>query len=501
MLVIITIIALFVIFPARPVLAAPLIQLTPRSGGPGTIVTVRGYNFDSYVGDALTVYMDSYMVSDAEATVDDDGNLEFEFTVSNYLMYGEKKVSIENRYGAELAAAYFTVTEPEIRLDMLGGNVASSVNANCRGFYAGDIVTIRCWVADKTVILGSSVANDIGEASLEFDIPSCTQGEHEVFATDEHGHRAEVQFMVVPEITLATEAAVVGDIVDISGTGFSAETELAVTLYGEVVAHTTTDEEGTFTAKFYVPVLKAGTYLVTIEAFEGDFLWSEITIVPRIELTVSEGEVGAQISIFGAGFDVEKSVTVYYDDKEVGRSVTDDSGYFEYVATVPQSSAGSHYFYVSDGTNVKQATYTVESDSPDAPELLFPKDREETYASFTINWESVYDISQPLSYTIEIARGRDFEDTVFEKDSLTLSQIDINDELLPNRPGSYYYWRVRAQDGAGNVGEWSEYAEFRIKPLHIMPSWLKAVLICIVVLMVAAYLVFLFRILRGLKSG
>jgi len=49
---------LLVMLMGAPVLAAPIVSVSPTSGAVGTEVEIAGTNFDSYVGDDIYIYFD-----------------------------------------------------------------------------------------------------------------------------------------------------------------------------------------------------------------------------------------------------------------------------------------------------------------------------------------------------------------------------------------------------------------------------------------------------------
>lgn len=70
--------------------------------------------------------------------------------------------------------------------------------------------------------------------------------------------------------------------------------------------------------------------------------------------------------------------------------------------------------------------------------------------------------------------------------------------MLPNRRGTYYYWRVRAIDSAANIGEWSAPVAFRVKPVDILPVWARYILIVVQIGIIA---VFTYGVWKAMKNG
>ena len=54
---------------STPVVAAPIITLSPSSGAVGTEVMITGNNFESYIGDSITVTFDDVEISGSPWTI------------------------------------------------------------------------------------------------------------------------------------------------------------------------------------------------------------------------------------------------------------------------------------------------------------------------------------------------------------------------------------------------------------------------------------------------
>ena len=154
---------------------------------------------------------------------------------------------------------------------------------------------------------------------------------------------------------------------------------------------------------------------------------------------------------------------------------------------------------VTDGFNTKQVVFTVESEPPPAPKPTAPKLDSVVEAQVSFDWESVYDPSEPVSYTLQIARTADFPQPILEKEGLSLSHYALtkDEALRPSRRSTHYYWRVRATDSASNEGAWSNPIAFQVEPSNILPEWAEYVLIFIGILLV---IIAVFIIRKATKS-
>jgi len=76
----------------------------------------------------------------------------------------------------------------------------------------------------------------------------------------------------------------------------------------------------------------------------------------------------------------------------------------------------------------------------------------------TLSWGAVGDPSGVSGYHVELALG---EAAVWQSAG-TWGPLSVRQLNVPVSCGSSYRWRVRAEDGLGNLGAWSEWAEFVI---------------------------------------
>lgn len=484
----------------QPVSAAPAIAIHPKSGAPGTKIVLSGSNFGSYSGDRLSIFFNNAEIPRIAVSVPSSGSFQLVFEVPEKTEPCEAPISIRRESGESLAEEMFTVPAPELILSTWGGEVATKLDVMARGFQVGKAVDFIYYSGEETVHIGNQIALDTGECSVEFIIPESPRGKHSISASNAIGQHIDAEFAIIPSITIEPSTAAVGDTVKVSGAGFTTDNDASVNLFNNVVAKAKASISGSFTVDFIVPVMKAGKYLIAVEDVNREVKWSEFTVTSRISVNKNMGEVGAKLIVSGTGFEIRSVVTIKYDTEELLIVKTNDMGAFTGTITVPISAPGEHVITATDGYNLRQAVYTVESDVPVAPEPLSPRGYGEVASPFVLDWEGVYDISQPLVYSIQISRTLDFRRPILEKSDLIASQLTIGngETLLPSRRGTYYYWRVRAVDGASNVGEWSTPAAFRVRPASPLPTWLRNVLIGVQVLIA---IVFGYRMWKGFKNA
>jgi hypothetical protein len=497
---ILLIMILAVAVPVLSVSAAPSISISPLSGVCGTTVKVNGSAFGAYSGERLSVYFDNTEVTPYGVTVSAGDILQATFIVPDSAVQGIHSITVKGRAGTVLAESQFYIEQTKILLNRWSSTVGTVITASCRGFHAGKDVSVQYYsTIDVPETLVSQKAADSGECTMQFTVPASAAGRHQILAKNEFGDSAETDLDIIPSLSINSPVANVGDKVIISGTGFTASSEVAVTLHGNDIAFAKVSDRGSFNAMFYVPVIKAGTYSIAIQDASGDTKWIDFTVASKMTISASTGAVGLKLQVDGSGFEVGGLVAISYDTGEIALVTADNTGSFSVGFAVPVSLAGTHHITVTDGFNTKQADFTVESDPPPVPETYVPKPFSAVEAQVHFAWGSVFDPSEPVTYSLQIAATKDFSQPIVEKKGLSSSEytLTIEESLRPNSRFTSYYWRVRATDSASNVGAWSEPIAFQLEPPGTLPQWADYTLIGIGFLMVIILVV---RIRKGIKA-
>jgi len=355
---------LVLIILATPALAAS-IAVSPSNGPPGETVTVTGTSFPA--GGSGRVWFDS----------NDDGNWDS----------GEPYVSVTTTSGGALpagvtltvptvprgtyevqvavpydttpdASAPFTVT-PEVTLSASSGNVGDTRTVGGSGFKASSTVTIY--------YDGNSVGTDTTNAAgtftgFTFTVPNSPRGTHKIKAKDSLGYSPEVNFTILPEITINPTSGNVGDRITVSGTGFKASSTVTIYYDGDSVGTDTTNTAGTFTGfTFTIPDSTKGVYKVKARDSLGDSPEVNFTILPEITINPISGNVGDKITVSGTGFAASSDIIIYFDTAKVGTDRADSDGSFSGATfTVPETPRGSRTIKAMDeDNNYDTATFTV----------------------------------------------------------------------------------------------------------------------------------------------
>ena len=481
---------LLVVIPSKPALAAPLLTLSPNTGAVGTSVTITGTNFGSYVGDSLSIFFNNVEIIDSPKTVPETGTFEARFEVPGNTPSGNAWVTVSGPLGSVLARAPFLVKEAQIRLNIHEGAVGTPVSVIGEGFYASKTVVFYYSHDGLKEKLTTETAGPVGECRSQFTIPPSSAGKQKIIVESPQGQSVQADFRVIPSAALSVSSGTTGDIVNVTGTGFSSGSEISVYLTTRKVAYANTDQYGSFQGTFRVPTINSGVYDVRVQDEDGNAHKLRFAIISDTNINTTTGNVGTELVVSGSGFDADGTVAVMYDDLEVASTTVDSKGAFSVTFDVPTSDAGSHLITVSDGTNTREFDFTMESEPPPAPAPV-PVTDVTSESTLQLQWEDVDDPSLPVSYSLQIASDEDFASITLEKQGLTESEYTLTEgeRLKPTRKATPYYWRVKATDSAANESEWSTTGSFNVTSGSGLPTW-GIILLILFGVLVVGFLIF-----------
>jgi hypothetical protein len=438
----ICLVAIPILIPATPVLAAEKITLDPDEGRVGDRIDIAGEDF-SESSSNYTYEVDIYFSSD-KAYVDDDiddevtayekvksaydvdqyGEFDTYFDVPDELTDGDdEKTVVPDTYYVYVtykgnknieAVDQFTVVEVRITLSPIQGNVSSSVGITGSNFGNRKDITVKYDNRAVSIASGNETTRSDGSFYCVIVIPGSTAGTHTINVTDTSGYTAEATFTVKPQITVNPLSGAVGDSVTVSGTGFAAS----------------------------------------------------------------------------------RSVTITWGGVQKGIATTNTTGSFSAVSfSVPADIHGNHSIGASDGVNSATADFAIESNPPPLPELLSPAEGSRVGwlgdATPTFEWSVVTDPSEPVTYSLQIATAESFTDPDIVREIANITGGDeemvtyADEESLSH---GTYYWRVKAIDSAQNDSGWTAPYSFKV---GLLPLWAFIAIIALVVVAIGV-LVYVF---------
>ena len=192
------VVLLAVLIPLYPVWAAPAISVSPVSGAAGTRVEIAGTNFDSYVGDNLSIFFGDQEIASSPVVVSSGGQFQVYFDVPDEVLPGAVIVSVKGPLDSVLAAITYNVPPAEIELNKVQTTIGTTVTATGEGFYADKYINFLFVYGDTEISLGNTLSGPTGEYQYEFTVPTSPAGVQQVIARNDKGDQAVVGLEILP---------------------------------------------------------------------------------------------------------------------------------------------------------------------------------------------------------------------------------------------------------------------------------------------------------------
>jgi len=215
-------------------------------GATGIEVTVKGTGFAEDEED-IDILFEGDVVSDEQFEADEYGTWEGTFEVPTATK-GDHDVSAEGDDTEEddVEEATFEVM-PGISVDPKSGSHGETVTVTGNGF-AEDEINIKILFDNDTIASGIEADED-GCWEETFDVPQFAKGKYDITAEGSYTDKDdmdEVEFEIVPGLTLSPVQGHVGTTLSVSGSGFPKNTSVIITYDGVTMGSSTTQSNGSF---------------------------------------------------------------------------------------------------------------------------------------------------------------------------------------------------------------------------------------------------------------
>ncbi len=235
-----------------------------RSSGPaGTALTVSGNGFVANETNII-ISFDGNQV--ATATANSNGNWTANLIVPA-AAGGNHNITARGRYTTVSAGATFTVT-PTISVDKTGGPAGTNITVTGAGFAADEPGIYVTFDGNK---VGQTLTADAGgNWTLTFPIPPSSAGTHTVAASGsvtQLASSADLTFKVSPTIFLSQASGFPGTQIIVSGSGFTASSNLQITFDDSPIGNTgavSTSDTGNFSKTITIPPATAGNHVIKV---------------------------------------------------------------------------------------------------------------------------------------------------------------------------------------------------------------------------------------------
>ena len=246
-----------IVLPAAPAQAqecgGPFIELSPKSGAPGTELAVVGQRFDA--GKFVDIYYAGTIVGSDRTSI--SGGFTIVFTVPEGYQGGyQVHAKVGANVGYDTADSYFTV-KPGLTVSPEQGPVGTTVTVEGQGFAENEDGIELYYYLNGTyeTVESNIIANAKGSWETSFQIPPSTSGEHKLDAEGAVSRLYDVEdatFKVMAEISIDKPSGSVGENITMTGSRFAAnERGIKILFDGEaVVTDIEADDEGDWEESF-----------------------------------------------------------------------------------------------------------------------------------------------------------------------------------------------------------------------------------------------------------
>jgi len=516
------IVTLFTVtLPAIPAQANYDLLISPSQGSIGDTITITGSNFPPTTNplnpQVIWIYFSNEQVSKfkligtdltnyqtiSNPTTTSTGTFSTTFTIPDKLK--DNSAVTTGTYYIYVCYQFSTMILNRVSLTVIGGDISikptqgvvdSQITITGDGFVDNSTISIMFGRQSVFIEEGDATTDSNGDFLSTIVVPTDRAGKHPI-TVDVADYTVESTFTIYPDIKISPQSGEYGTVISVNGTGFTTQPHTANIYFDtDLVATAYLGMKGNFRTSFNVPSgLKAGVYSVDVEDEDFNLATASFTlVVPTTQtiptppptaiqpttipphttppltpnrgvLTVSQESENFGSSMILKGFDFTPNsiLTISYNDKDITVE-TDENGMFLVNIELTNIVSGTHTISASDGKNVVENTFNVESLAPKRPDLDKPDDGANILFPFTFQWDEVSDNSLPVTYNLQVASNDIFtaDSIILNKmglnfSSYTLTEIDLSMFAEREIP---YYWRVKAIDAVSNEGAWTIPSKF-----------------------------------------
>jgi hypothetical protein len=342
----------------------PEVYIYDYYGTGGLQTAIEGYGFAH--NSLLEVVWDinGTATSLGNFTTDDEGFFEETVIIPN-VADGLYNITATDSKGNS-AYTYFEIRPPLVEVRYPNGLVGSTIDIRGSGFSSNSVITL-IWDVNGTTKVGLGTTSTIqrGRFITSFTVPNVAPGMYNITAIDEDQNKGYVDFEVVTAIIRLSEIeATVGTNIEVTGTGFAANSQITLTANSTQFATATSDANGDFTTVVTVPNTPTGMYVIVAQDQSSNTAHEVFYIYPDVWLSVNEGPTGTTVTAVGTGWAAVTGFSLHFSPSMLGpkvtQSITDAQGDFNVTFIVPEISPGRYYVDVSyDGIYFEDYDYQM----------------------------------------------------------------------------------------------------------------------------------------------
>ncbi len=333
--------------------ATSSISISPTSGAPGTVVTVRGQGYPA--GFRVNILFGPSQQQLGSVITDGNGSFTGKVTVPQ-VAGGSYVLRARMVNGPTVQDQVFRVTSPLATLSLSPTSVAPGgiVAFSGTNFLPGERVDIR-WGSAYGDIIGYVTARSDGSISGRVTARATSSGTYKVVARGTSSSKAVGANLTVtgvtPLITVSPSTAPAGTVVSFSGQGFNPGEQVNITWdthTGRLLGYVRARADGTISRKVTVPsTAAAGTHYLyargqtsTITVRRGISVTVPQASIAmeqtRISLGQSDLAMGQSVALTGQGYQPGETVKITIGEAtEVAAITADSNGRFNTTVTMP----------------------------------------------------------------------------------------------------------------------------------------------------------------------
>ncbi|MFH0775873.1 MAG: T9SS type A sorting domain-containing protein [bacterium] len=232
------------------------------------------------------------------------------------------------------------------------GKIGSVVKVKGDGFGASEVVHILFGTHQTLTTVIADSQGSFSDTLCTFVVQTAPFGNNPITAKGAgFGFMATASFFVLPGIfSLKPASGGVGDVVSVSGRGYGSSSLIAIH-FGTTATISTSISgvDGIFLATFIVDIKPSGTYTITASDSSGYEVTTGFILLPSVILMPTSGYVGANMEVFGSGFDTYREVRIDFGTHQtITTTTSSDVGTFSATFKVSAQPPGTKVITIQD---------------------------------------------------------------------------------------------------------------------------------------------------------
>ena len=334
----------------------PQILLGTLSGHIGDQIVISGNGFAASM--PITIYFDGVAQTPSSTVYTDSLGQFVNATINVPASYGGNHSVTAADYAGASPALTYNISST-INLSANTGAVGSSFTVSGTGFAASSVLS---FFFDSTAISVNTSTDTTGSFSnVAVTIPVISGGTHTFKVQDASSNSVTKSFSVTATMTIGPTTGPIDTVVAITGKGFLASIPISVTYDGATVTSLlslASSADGSINTSFKIPASASGIHVIAVS--DGTTtINANFTTTSTSAINVASGPVGTSVTTNGSGFKNKGTITITYNNTQVGTVTADTRGSFTTTFAIPPASTGAHSLVISDQTNTQTYSFSV----------------------------------------------------------------------------------------------------------------------------------------------